>query len=110
MIQWMKRFKVDDSLDVFACHGVAGAWGAIAVGLFADKALNPAGANGLFLGNISLLHAQVVSVLAASAWSFVVTFLIIKVIDWVHGFCVAPINEEIGLDVTQHGEGVFQLL
>ena len=109
-IRLMHRFKVDDSLDVFACHGVAGMWGALATGLFATTAVNLDGANGLLLGNIELFNAQVVSVVVASLFSFVGTYGLVWLIQKVRGFTVASLDEEIGLDIAQHGESAFKVL
>lgn len=103
-INLMHKLKVDDSLDVFACHGLAGTWGAIATGLFAQTAVNPDGANGLLFGGLELFNAQLISVGVAWVWSFGMTWLIVKAIDLVRGFTVSVITEEVGLDLSQHGE------
>src|SRR5688572_4294245 len=72
---------VDDALDVWACHGVGGVWGALATGLFATKTLNSAGADGLFYGNPAQLGTQLVAVIAVSVFSILMTFVILKLID-----------------------------
>lgn len=97
------KLGYDDSLDVFGVHGVGGMFGAIAVGLLAKEGIsaNPAG---LFYGNASLLTAQVLSVLAAATYSFIVTFGILKLVDALVGLRVTEEEEEMGLDLTQHGE------
>jgi Amt family ammonium transporter len=103
-VNFKSRFRYDDSLDVVGVHGVGGTWGALATGLFASKAINPAGADGLFYGNPSLLGVQVLSVLAAWVYSFVMTLLILKVLDGTVGLRVQEEHEVNGLDLSQHGE------
>ena len=98
------RFGYDDSLDVVGVHGVGGTWGALATGLFASKAINDAGDNGLFFGNPGLLGTQVVAVLVTWVYAFGMTFLILKILDWMMGLRVSDEEEEIGLDLSQHSE------
>jgi len=102
VLKW--KLGYDDSLDVVGVHGVGGTWGALATGLFAQKAINPSGANGLFFGNPSLLGAQAIAVLATIAYSFLVTLIILKVISALFGLRVAEDEEETGLDLSQHSE------
>lgn len=106
-INLRQKMKIDETLDVWACHGMAGTWGALATGIFASKAINPAGADGLIFGNLSLFTAQVVTVLVAIGFSFGLTFLIAKAIDAARGLSVKAYEEEVGLDISQHGEEVF---
>src|SRR5262245_38456083 len=108
-VQLKSLFKVDDALDVWACHGVGGVWGALATGLFATKTINPAGADGLFYGNPGQLLTQLIAVLAVSAFSIVMTFLILKLIDVTIGLRVGEEEERMGLDATQHGELAYQI-
>jgi len=98
------RVGFDDALDVWACHGVGGIWGALATGLFAQIAINSAGANGLLFGNPTLLGVQVLAVTVTAAYAFTVTFVLLKVLDKVMGLRVTDDEEEIGLDISQHGE------
>jgi Amt family ammonium transporter len=107
-VDLLKR-KVDDALDVFAVHGVGGIWGAIATGIFAQKAINPAGNDGLLYGNPGQLVTQIVAVAASAAFAAVVTVAILKVIDLVIGLRVPEQEEVLGLDSTQHGEAAYQL-
>lgn len=86
----VKRMGIDDRLDVFASHGVAGAWGALATGIFADVSINAAGANGAIYGNWNLLGVQLLSVLVAAAYSFIVTTLLAKILDRTMGFAIHP--------------------
>ncbi len=101
------RLKLDDSLDVWGCHGVGGTVGALATGLFATVAINAAGNNGLFYGNPGQLWAQFVAVAVVWVYSFVVTLAILKVLDKVMGVCVEHDEEEVGLDLSQHGERAY---
>lgn len=105
----LNRTRLDDTLDVFACHGVGGIWGAIATGIFAQKAINPAGADGLLYGNPRQLLVQLVAIAAVAVWAFVLSAGILKLIDLVVGLRVTPEEEELGLDLTQHGETAYQL-
>ena len=98
------RFGYDDSLDVVGVHGVGGTWGAIATGLFASKAINDAGADGLFFGNPGLLGVQILAVLATWIYAFAVTFALLKILDWTMGLRVSDEEEENGLDLSQHSE------
>lgn len=98
------RIGYDDSLDVVGVHGVGGTWGALATGLFASVAMNPDGANGLFFGNAHQFMVQVLGVAAVMAFSFVLTLIILKVVDATIGLRVEKEDEIQGLDVTQHSE------
>ncbi|HEY3396408.1 MAG TPA: ammonium transporter [Armatimonadota bacterium] len=103
----MKRSRLDDTLDVFACHGVGGFWGSLATGLFAQKLMNPAGADGLFYGNPHQFLIQLFAVGVAAAWGFVMTIVVLKLIERVMGLRVTAEEEAQGLDVTQHGEQAY---
>ena len=104
---WRARTRLDDTLDVFACHGVSGIWGSIATGLFATITVNPAGANGLFYGNPSQLLIQTETVLVVIAFSFVVSFVLLKIINVFSKLRVTPEEEEEGLDLSQLGEEAY---
>lgn len=109
-VDWLKKvIKIDDALDVFAVHGIGGIWGALATGLFADTAINPAGADGLFFGNPGQFWIQFVAVVAAASFSIVATFLILKAIDLMIGLRVPEDDEVLGLDSSQHGELAYRL-
>ena len=101
------RFGYDDSLDVVGVHGVGGTWGALATGLFASKAINEAGGDGLFYGNPGQLWTQVIAVLATYALAGVVTLVILKVVDAVVGLRVTEEDEVAGLDLSQHSETAY---
>ncbi len=96
---------LDESLDVWACHGMAGTWGALATGLFATAAVG--GTDGLFYGNPSQLLIQLMTVLVTIAYSFGITFILARVLDAVWGLAVTEQEEEIGLDISEHGERAY---
>jgi len=106
-IKLRERLGLDESLDVWACHGMGGTWGAVATGIFADKSVNAAGINDLILGNPSLLWVQLYAVAVVWAFSFVATFVIAKAIDVMLGMSVKPQEELIGLDISAHGEEAY---
>jgi Amt family ammonium transporter len=100
---WKERTGVvDDTLDAFTVHGTGGILGALLTGVFASKALNPAGADGVLHGNWSLLGAQAIAVLATALFSAGATFVILKAIDRVKHLRVVPMIEEEGLDIHHH--------
>jgi Amt family ammonium transporter len=104
-----RNIGVDDALDVFAVHGVGGIWGALATGLFASTAVNPAGYDGLFYGNPEQLLKQAVAVGVVIVFTAAVTWVILKVIDVTIGLRVPEQEEVLGLDTTTHGEVAYQL-
>jgi len=101
------RTKLDDSLDVFACHGVSGAWGALATGLFATLAINSAGANGLFYGNPKQLLVQLMASVVVAVYAFVGSYIILKLMSKLTNIRVSAAEEKKGLDVSQHGEEAY---
>jgi Amt family ammonium transporter len=104
------RLGYDDSLDAFGVHGLGGIWGALATGLFASKAVNEAGSDGLFFGNPGQLAVQALAVGATIAYSAAGTFVIYKVLDAIIGMRVSERDENIGLDLTQHRESGYTLI
>lgn len=109
--QWLKQRKLilsivqfDDSLDTYPVHGVGGTVGAILTGVFATKAVNSAGNNGLLYGNPGLLVPQIISVVATYIFAAVGTFIILKLLSFVMDLRVKPSQEEQGLDINEHGE------
>ncbi len=102
------KLGYDDSLDAFGMHSVGGTWGAIATGLFATTTVNPAGADGLFYGDPSLLFKQLIAVVATYAFAALATFIILKAVGLVFKLRVSPEEEEAGLDITQHGEDAYR--
>jgi Amt family ammonium transporter len=103
------KFGYDDSLDVVGVHGVGGTFGAIATGLFAWKAINSAGADGLFHGNASQLTTQLIAIGATILLSAPATYLILKLVDAVVGLRVNEDDEYAGLDISQHSERAYSI-
>src|ERR671932_594756 len=108
-VEYVVRRRVDDALDVFGVHGVGGILGALATGVFASKAVNPSGADGLLHDNPRQLAIQAIAVLAVALYSVVVTWVLLKVLDVTVGLRVAPEEEEQGLDRSLHGEPAYQM-
>ena len=102
-----ERIRIDDALDVFAVHGVGGTFGAVITGVFATTAINAAG-RGLIDGNPGQLLVQLIAVGATIAYAFGATFVIVKVVDLVLGLRVNAHQEEMGLDLSVHGEAAYQ--
>jgi Amt family ammonium transporter len=98
---------VDDSLDVFACHGLGGIWGALATGIFATLSVNSAGADGLIYGNAMQLVKQLIGVVSVGGFAFIATLGIGKFIDKTMGLRVGQMEETVGLDISQHGERAY---
>ncbi|MDO8672360.1 MAG: ammonia channel protein, partial [Dehalococcoidia bacterium] len=108
-IQLRSLLRIDDALDVWACHGIGGTWGAIATGLFATTAINAAGGTGLFYGNPGQLGIQLLAVAITWAYAGGATFVILKFVDLVIGLRVKEDEELAGLDESQHGEVAYQV-
>ncbi len=102
------RLGYDDSLDVVGVHGVGGTWGALATGLFASKAVNAAGNDGLFFGNPGQFGIQLVSVVATLILAFAGTYIILSIVKAVMGLRVADDEERMGLDLSQHNERAYE--
>jgi Amt family ammonium transporter len=96
--------RVDDTLDVFPCHGIGGMVGMLMTGIFASKSVNAAGNDGLFYGNPSFFLTQLKAMLIVVTYSFTVSFLIFKFISIIMPLRVTEEDEELGLDATQHDE------
>ncbi|MDS1030209.1 ammonium transporter [Bacillota bacterium LX-D] len=101
------KLGYDDSLDAFGIHGVGGTFGAIATGIFASKAINPLGADGLLYGGVELFLHQILAVIATYLFAGIVTFIILKVVSLFIPLRVEEEDEEAGLDITQHGENAY---
>ena len=99
-----KLSRVDDTLDVFPCHGIGGIVGMLLTGVFASKAVNPAGADGLFYGNPAFFFTQLKAMLIVVAYSFSVSYIIFQLIAFLLPLRVSEEEEELGLDATQHDE------
>jgi Amt family ammonium transporter len=102
MLHW------DDALDVWGVHGVGGALGIILLGVFADKAFNPAGTDGLLLGNHVFFFKQLAATVFSSMWALIFTLGMLKVIDWITPVKVTAGEEQIGLDSSLHGEHAYE--
>ncbi len=103
-----RRIRIDDSLDVWAGHGIGGLTGAILTGVFAEKAINAAGNNGLLFGDPHQLWVQIIAVAAVGVYSFVATWIILKVIAIYVPLRVESHEEEAGLDLAVHGEPAYR--
>ena len=105
-IQLRNKTRIDDALDVFACHGVAGMAGALLTGVFASKAVNPAGNDGLFYGNPKLLGIQAIAVVFTVLFTAPVTMLVLTRLTF--GKLRVPVPDELtGIDITEHGEHAY---
>lgn len=98
------KSSLDDTLDVFPCHGIGGMVGMLLTGIFATKAVNSAGADGLAYGNAGFFLTQLKAMLCAVGYSFAVSFLIFKLVNFIVPLRVSDIEEEKGLDLSQHDE------
>jgi len=104
---WRARSKLDDSLDVFACHGVGGMWGTVATGLFASAAINSAGQNGLVFGNVHFALLEMFAVAVVASFAFFGTYLILHVINLVSPLRASAEEETEGLDEAHFGEEAY---
>lgn len=104
VVHYKNKSSIDDTLDVFPCHGVGGMVGMLLTGVFASKAINPLGNDGWAYGNFDLFYKQVLGLLLVVTYSFSVSWLIFKFINFIHPLRVTEEEEELGLDVTQHNE------
>ncbi|MFY0252855.1 ammonium transporter [Chitinophaga sp. 30R24] len=103
-VHWKSKTSIDDTLDVFPCHGLGGMVGMLLTGIFATKAVNEGGANGWFYGNFELFKNQVLGLLLVVSYSFVVSYGIFKLINFIHPLRVSEEEEALGLDASQHNE------
>jgi ammonium transporter, Amt family len=104
---WRARTRLDDSLDVFACHGAGGMWGTLATGLFASSAINAAGPNGLFFGNPHQALVQLVGIAVVASFAFVGSYVLLRVINVFCPLRVNPAQEAAGLDISEFGEEAY---
>jgi Amt family ammonium transporter len=104
---WRARTKLDDSLDVFACHGAGSIWGVIATGLFASNLINAMGPNGLFFGNPMQVAIQAFAVVVVAAFAFFGSYALLKLINVFTPVRVTAAEEKAGLDRSQHGEDAY---
>ncbi|MCK7558315.1 hypothetical protein MKQ70_26260 [Chitinophaga sedimenti] len=104
VVHWKSKSTIDDTLDVFPCHGVGGMVGMLLTGLFATKAVNSAAADGWFYGNFELFKNHVIGLAIVVSYSLVMSFLIFKLINLIHPLRVTEEEELSGLDASQHNE------
>ncbi len=103
----VSRHLFDDALDVFACHGAGSMWGVVATGIFASNAINPGGPDGAVFGNPHLLLVEVFAIIVVAAFSFIGSYLLLRVIGFFTPIRVSAEEEEEGLDQSQHGEEAY---
>ena len=106
-IRFRERRGWDESLDVWACHGMSSTWGVLAAGLFATVEVNAAGSNGLFYGNPGQLGIQFVGAVVTMVFAFGISYILAKVLDWSIGLRVSDVEEQVGLDISAHGERAY---
>jgi len=107
-VYYKQKSKLDDTLDVFPCHGIGGMVGMLLTGIFATKTVNPLGNDGLFYGNASFFFTQLKALAIVVGYSFVVSYGIFKFINFILPIRVSEAEEEIGLDASQHNEKYLQ--
>ncbi|WP_443946235.1 ammonium transporter [Pedobacter sp. AW1-32] len=108
VVSWKQKTSLDDTLDVFPCHGVGGIVGMILTGVFATKTVNSLGADGLLYGGTDFFLTQVKGAVIVILFSFVVSFVIFKFINLIQPIRVSEEEEELGLDQSQHNEKYSQ--
>jgi len=108
-VMMKSRLGYDDALDVVGVHGIGGIFGALATGIFASKAINSAGADGLIYGNAALMKAQLIAVGATIAFAVAGTAVILFILKAVIGLRVGEDDERLGLDLSQHSESAYNL-
>ncbi len=107
-VYYKSKSKLDDTLDVFPCHGLGGMVGMLLTGVFASKTVNSAGTDGLFYGNAAFFFTQVKALAIVVAYSFIVSYAIFKFINFILPLRVSSEEELLGLDATQHNEKYVQ--
>ncbi|MEX6686603.1 ammonium transporter [Danxiaibacter flavus] len=107
-VYYKQKSTLDDTLDVFPCHGIGGMVGMLMTGIFATKTVNSAGADGLFYGNAAFFLTQLKALAIVVAYSFTVSFAIFKFINFILPLRVSEADEEVGLDESQHNEKYLQ--
>jgi len=108
VVDWRTRTSIDDTLDVFPCHGVGGMVGMVLTGVFASQSINPANTtgNGLIYGQTHLFAVQMIALVGASAFAFVGSMILLKVTDMITPLRVSKEEEQVGLDISQHDESL----
>ena len=103
-VHWKGKTTIDDTLDVFPCHGIGGIVGMLLTGVFANKNVNPAGNNGLLFGGSEFFLHQLTGCIVVVAYSLIMGFVLFKLVDILYPMRVTEGEEELGLDLTQHDE------
>lgn len=103
-VHWKSKSTLDDTLDVFPCHGLGGMVGMLLTGVFASKAINGGGSDGWFYGNPTLFVHQALGMLLVVSYSFLMGLAIFKLVNFIYPLRVTDEEEELGLDISQHGE------
>ncbi|WP_184542521.1 ammonium transporter [Mucilaginibacter sp. FT3.2] len=106
VVEWRTRTTIDDTLDVFPCHGVGGMVGMLLTGVFANQHVNAGNTtgNGLFFGETHLFLVQLLAMVGVSVFAFFGSLLLLKITDMISPLRVSAEDEELGLDISQHGE------
>ncbi|GAA4337174.1 ammonium transporter [Mucilaginibacter gynuensis] len=106
VVEWRTRTSIDDTLDVFPCHGVGGMVGMVLTGVFANTNVNPGivNGNGLFFGETKLFFIQLIALVGTSVFAFFGSMLLLKITDMISPLRVTIEEEIVGLDISQHGE------
>jgi Amt family ammonium transporter len=107
-VYYKSKSRLDDTLDVFPCHGIGGIVGMILTGIFATKTVNAAGADGLFYGNTAFFLTQLKGLAVVVGYSFAASYVIFKFINLIQPIRVSSADEEEGLDASQHNEKYLQ--
>ncbi len=108
VVSWRAKSRLDDTLDVFPCHGVGGITGMLMTGIFSSKLINAAATDGLFFGGTSLFIAHVTALVIVVAFAFFGSLLLLKITDMISPLRVSDEEKNIGLDLTQHGEEIYE--
>jgi Amt family ammonium transporter len=106
-VQFKNKKKWDDALDVWGVHGIGGVFGTILLGIFASKAINSAGTDGLIYGGWSFFMKELAAVAIAAVYAFIFTYLMLIIINKITPVKVSEEEEMVGLDVTLHGEKAY---
>ncbi|MBU0484009.1 MAG: ammonium transporter [Proteobacteria bacterium] len=106
-VSFKNKAGFDDSLDVIGIHGLGGLLGTICLGIFASKAINPGGADGLLTGNVSFLTTQLFGIMIVGGYAFIISWILFKVIDVLMGLRLSKDHENLGLDQAEHSEAAY---
>lgn len=105
-VYWKGKTTIDDTLDVFPCHGIGGIVGMILTGVFSSKAINAAGTDGLLYGGTSFFLHQLLGCVIVVAFALIMSFILFKIVDIISPMRVSEDDEHLGLDITQHDESL----